>query len=141
MSLISTSESVVSQIPGLDLNDALYRLNQNMKLLITLLHSFQEDFSDVIPCLREMVTQGDLVAAQDLAHSLKGAAANLGLTDVMALAKAVEYALRDEDIAQGSIRLDTLEQELQSVLDAIVRLPGEALTPLPDEFLPGSLKR
>ena len=92
-------------------NDAMARLNNNKKLYITLLKKF--DAQTMIDDLLEKIKNGDIVAAEAAAHTIKGLAANLSLADLRAKAESVDNQLKN-----GDLNIDTAEIEL-SVKDTI----------------------
>ena len=61
-------------------------------LLEELLSLFREAAAEDLDRMRQAVTAGDSATAMAAAHSLKGAAASLGLESIRRLAEAVEQA-------------------------------------------------
>jgi PAS domain S-box-containing protein len=70
--------------------------------------------------LREMARDGDLAALLSLAHSLRGAALQLGAREVAALCAEVQAAARENQAAQ----LDPLFERLQAEFRAVAELLG-----------------
>jgi two-component system sensor histidine kinase/response regulator len=110
------------QIEGVDTQSALRRTGGNPKRYEMLLRKFAESAN--VEEIREAHAAGDTATAARAAHSLKGAAANLGATTVANAAAVVETALKTGQIVQPL--LDTLATKLRSIVQAIrSALPSE----------------
>jgi HPt (histidine-containing phosphotransfer) domain-containing protein len=83
------------------------RLNNNKKLYIMLLKKF--DAQSMLGELLEKVKAGDASGAAASAHTIKGLAANLSLTDLREKAENIEQTLKN-----GGINADTSEIEASS---------------------------
>ena len=116
------SETATLQIDGVDTQTALRRTGGNPKRYEMLLRKFAESAN--VEEIRAAYSSGDTATAARAAHSLKGAAANLGATTVANAAAAVETAIKTGLIVQPL--LDTLATRLHTVLEAIQSaLPNE----------------
>jgi two-component system sensor histidine kinase/response regulator len=112
-------------IPGIDTATALKRTGGNLKRYESLLHRFADSQATVISDIRAALIAKDTPTAQRLAHSLKGAAANLGVSTLAEIAAKFESAV---DSNQGiPLALETLSHSLDTSLAAIrSTLPKEA---------------
>ena len=81
------------------------RLGNNKSLYVRLLKKF--DAQTLLDEFLENVKNGDVAAAQGSAHTIKGLAGNLSLTDLAAKAEALDTQLKG-----GDINVDTAAIEL-----------------------------
>ena len=116
-------------ISGIDTAIALKRTGGNLKRYESLLHRFADSQTAVVSDIRAALVANDAPTAQRLAHSLKGAAANLGATALAEVAAKAESAI---DSNQGvPAALEALSHSLDTSLAAI-------RTALPNETTPDS---
>ncbi|MGN7611197.1 response regulator [Magnetococcales bacterium HHB-1] len=121
-SLDQRQKRLPAQIPGIDLNAALLRLNNNQSLLWSILISFPQDFAAYPTRLHQALTgkrADDPLIAQNLAHTIKGAAGNLSATALFDAAYALEMAIRQKKRAQWLPLLDQFNNALNEVLESI----------------------
>ncbi len=115
-------EGAALQIEGVDTQSALRRTGGNPKRYEMLLRKFAESAS--VEEIRVAHAAGDTATAARAAHSLKGAAANLGATAVANSAADLETAIKAGLIVQPL--LDSLATSLRAVVQAIrAALPNE----------------
>jgi two-component system, sensor histidine kinase and response regulator len=118
-------ETTPFQIAGVDTQSALRRTGGNPKRYQMLLRKFAESAN--VEEIREAHAAGDTATAARAAHSLKGAAANLGVTAVANTAAEVETAIKTGQSVQPG--LDVLAAKLRAVVEAIrSALPNEQVT-------------
>jgi PAS domain S-box-containing protein len=103
-------------LPGLNIKDALVRLNGNRKLYIKLLKKLLTDHSLVVSDIRNSLDKTDLDTATRLAHSMKSIAGNLGATELARCATVTERALRDNSLNGINVLLDEFQAALDEVL-------------------------
>ena len=89
----------------LNINDAMSRLNNNKKLYMMLLKKF--DGKAMLDDLVNKIKSGDVAVAEASAHTLKGVAANLSLSELRFKADEIDTKLKS-----GDINIDTAEIEL-----------------------------
>jgi CheY-like chemotaxis protein/HPt (histidine-containing phosphotransfer) domain-containing protein len=125
-------------IAGIDVAAALARLNGNAELLWRLIGDFRRRFADAGEHLRAHVAQTQWSNAFELAHTLKGTAATLGLQRVARAAGTLETALRSQHSDASAL------EELEAALSEIgaAQLPDTsdesvAATTLPSETASG----
>ncbi len=117
------AETTAIEIPGVDTRSALRRTGGNPKRYEMLLRKFAESAS--VQEIRTPLAAGDTETAARAAHSLKGAAANLGATAVADAAAEVETAIKSGNAAPPSL-LDALDAKLRTTVQAIrAALPSE----------------
>ncbi len=120
-------ETTALQVAGVDTQSALRRTGGNSKRYEMLLRKFAESAN--VEEIRTAQAAGDTATAARAAHSLKGAAANLGASAVANSAADVETAIKAGLIVQPL--LDSLATSLRAVVQAI-------RSALPDERAPES---
>lgn len=96
---------------GLGLNEAEY-----LELIALLIETSNTDLATAESAVRE----DDPDAASHAFHSIKGAAANLGLTEISDLAKQGEQLARNSALNQ----LPPILQRLKTRLDSLTQLSG-----------------
>jgi two-component system sensor histidine kinase/response regulator len=117
-------------IPGIDTASALKRAGGNQKRYESLLNLFANSQSNAVSEIRTALGAGDSATAQRVAHSLKGASANLGAASLAECAAKVESAIGSNQ--STSAALEELSQSLAAAVTAIrVALPVECSTPNP----------
>ena len=111
--------SLPAQLPGLELSQALLRVNNDLSRYKALGQRFQSEFDNVVAQFEQLAGQTDLQAIQHLAHRLKGVAATLGAVTVAEIADEIEGLERFTDLpallSQLSGALETLQQSIATV--------------------------
>ncbi|MEO5347513.1 MAG: response regulator [Magnetococcus sp. YQC-9] len=111
-------------IHGIDLQEALQRVNGNGALLKKLLTEFRADHAGVVAHLRpllESLLPMDLSKAAHLLHSVKGIAGNLAARGVHAAAVELEISLKNRVRVQWPELLNRLDTEMAFLVEAIDR--------------------
>jgi signal transduction histidine kinase/CheY-like chemotaxis protein len=127
LSPVAGADSLV--ISGIDTATALKRTGGNLKRYESLLHRFAESQATVVSDIRAAIIAKDTPTAQRIAHSLKGAAANLGVSALAEVAAKAEAAIA---FNRGvPLALEALSRSLNSSVDAI-------RSALPKEIAPDS---
>jgi signal transduction histidine kinase/DNA-binding response OmpR family regulator/HPt (histidine-containing phosphotransfer) domain-containing protein len=128
-------ETAAFEIAGIDTKSALRRTGGNPKRYEMLLRKFAE--STAVEEIRDALAKGDTVTAARAAHSLKGAAANLGATAVAEAAAKVEKEIQTGETAPPGLSgmaasLRTTAQAIQSAFPnepATAGVPSEPVDP------------
>jgi len=120
-----SDDDILTLLPGLDLPEALARINDNRELLIKLLRKFKTIWSGTEETLRTALAEDDYAGACLTAHALKGVASNLSLTDVAAAASELEQALSLRDLAAVNAGLEGLAAALGVLMAGLASLPPE----------------
>ncbi|MAL94482.1 MAG: hypothetical protein CME40_05345 [Haliea sp.] len=105
----------------LDRELALRHVAGNRSVLDRLLLEFQSRHCEDLQAIREALEQGDRVAAQRCAHTLKGVAATLGMRPLSARARDTERAIRRDDQAMLPGYLSLLGACLEDTCEVIAR--------------------
>lgn len=123
---LSPALAVWLGIKELKVREALQRLDGNEALYQKLLDALEKEVN-VVSQIRNWLSQGENQRALIASHSLKGLAANLGATDVMRAAQALEKILQrlpDQVTPELEHSLQTLAEHLEKVLLAVTALPA-----------------
>ncbi len=88
---------------------ALSQVDHDQELLEELLAIFQDSSASDMALLLRAVETDDAIAARGASHSLKGAAASLGLEAIRDVAMLIEQDCRDGSLAVAREKLPQLE--------------------------------
>jgi two-component system sensor histidine kinase/response regulator len=108
-------------LPGLNVKAALRRVGDDPATYLSLLQRFTVSQGDCAERIRQALEAGLPADAERIAHSVRGAAANLGAGAVQEAASALEMALR-----KGSPS-EPLRQSLATEMNALARMLDTAL--------------
>jgi len=120
-------------LPGFELDNALQLMGGNALLFIRLASQFAENFWRAAQEMRVMLVHADFAAMATLAHTLKGAAGNLGANTLYLAVEALETALAAESKDRVLLDLDAFAHRMDEVLASIEQL--QVLLPV-SEVLP-----
>jgi len=97
----------IAQLAGdLELNEEEYR-----EILVLFVETSRSDLA----AIKAAVAIGDAPSAGRAAHSLKGAAANLGLSNMSGTAHEIEEKSRDSRLHETHVTVRSLEKHLAAV--------------------------
>ena len=88
---------VIPDISGVNIADGLKRVAGNRRLYRDLLAQFSAKEGDAAAHISTALENGDFKLAERIAHTVKGVAGNIGITEVQFVAQKLEKALRDRD--------------------------------------------
>jgi CheY-like chemotaxis protein/HPt (histidine-containing phosphotransfer) domain-containing protein len=97
------------QIRGINLEQALSRINHNVELYIKLLDHLVKSYRGSAVTVSEFISRGQHDDARRYFHSLKGAAANLGLLALADKAAHLEQAVVERDVGSIADQISGLE--------------------------------
>lgn len=100
----------------MDLNDAMTRLGNNKKLYMMLLKKF--DGKSMFDDLMKKLQSGDIAASAAQAHTIKGLAANLSLTDLREKSEKFEREIKSGK-HPDVIAISEIEQSVKHTLAAV----------------------
>ena len=113
---------VVPEIEGVDTESGLRRVADNKQLYRSLLGQFAEKQGEAGARMVTAVEKGDPKLAQQIAHTVKGVAGNLGITKVQFAAANIERAFREQEGAVPSLLEDfdfLLRQQAHAIVEAL----------------------
>ncbi|WP_349592429.1 response regulator [Azospirillum argentinense] len=111
-----------AELPGIDVKDALHRLDGDVGLFRKFVTDFARTYDGVADGIAVALASGDLPRAKALGHELKSLAGNIGARTLSAAADAVQVAAFRGDGAAAAAQLPVLRAELEAVLDSAARL-------------------
>jgi len=97
------------------------RVMSNMKLYVKLLGKFKNDNN--LNELEAAIAAGDLVKAQNAAHTIKGVAANLAFTELFKQCLELETQIKNG--AASPAQLETVKTVFAATLQAIDKVISE----------------
>jgi two-component system, sensor histidine kinase and response regulator len=122
------ADSAPLEIPGIDTQSALKRTGGNRQRYVSLLRRFSESQVGAVGGIRAALVAKDSATAQRTAHSLKGAAANLGANALATVAGNAEVAIKTQINVEPA--LVDMERTLSATVHAIQEiLPSSEKVP------------
>ncbi len=118
---MTNDEALPAQLPGLDLAEALARIEIPVKVFKNILLKFAEKNRGKAQEMVALASKGDQQRLSVMAHTLKGAAANIGATTLPQACLAVERAVEEE---RGLEEIQGLINELALALDVVITSLG-----------------
>jgi len=116
------SEVAIPDISGVNIADGLKRVAGNRRLYRDLLAQFCAKEGDAAAQISTALEGGDFKLAERIAHTVKGVAGNIGITEVQSVAQKLEKALRDGDGTASALLV-----EFASVMGTQVHVIEQAL--------------
>ncbi|MBF0589321.1 MAG: PAS domain S-box protein [Magnetococcales bacterium] len=117
-----TSDTLADmELPGIDLVDALDRVDGDQPLLQRLIISFGERHNGVIDQLDALLASESFGEAGQLMHSLKGLAGTISAHRIFDLASEMELALKQEPVVFGALP-NQLREALEETLASTFRV-------------------
>jgi len=115
----ASSSSAEDTAVVFDRAGVLDRLEGDIELASIVFEAFLEDIPNQIQALKGFVTSGDTAASARLAHSIRGAAANVGGDRLRNLAAEMEKAADAGDLHFVAVRMAELEDQFGRLREAI----------------------
>ena len=112
----------VNEVLSWDKAGLIDRLMGDEELAITLANLFIEDIPTQIDLLKQAIVNQDIPGIKLLAHTIKGAAANIGAEKIRTMAYIIEKAAIDNNLANAEDNVDTLRQMAELFNDNIKEL-------------------
>jgi len=115
-------EVILPEIAGINIADGLKRVAGNRRLYRDLLGQFADKQGDAAVQISAALKSGDEKLAERIAHTVKGVAGNIGITEVQATAQKLEKAIRE-----GHNSIPALLDEFATLLGTQVHAIEQAL--------------
>jgi signal transduction histidine kinase/HPt (histidine-containing phosphotransfer) domain-containing protein len=122
----------LSNMPGLDVARGLAALRGKTARYVELLHQFVASHADDMARLAALLANGERDAAVRMAHSLKGAAATLGIDRLAQVSRRVELALR----GGADVSAEALHADMEAIHQEFMALAAVLATPAPQQPRP-----
>jgi len=117
------AEVVVPDVDGVDTASGLRRVADNKQLYRSLLGQFVEKQGEAGARMITALEKDDPKLAQQIAHTVKGVAGNLGISKVQFAAANIERAFRDQDGSVPAVLEDfdfLLRQQTKLITEALM---------------------
>jgi len=111
-------------LPGFDIIIGLKRVRCDRHLYHKLLQEFYQNYHNVVKQITEALQHGEYQTAQDLVHSLKGAAGNLGASHLYEVSTNLEMTIGAGDEV-GTALFQSFEEAVAEVMKTLASLNGE----------------
>jgi two-component system sensor histidine kinase/response regulator len=115
------TENLPDVLPGIDVANALERLDVSREFLGILLQKFHQKHERIGDEIADAFARADLQRVQEIAHLLKGMAGNISANELSGAAELVETAARGEENDQLPELLARLQAALAPVLESASR--------------------
>lgn len=112
-------KEIPQSLPGLDLKDGMNRFSNNWETYTRIMIFFLASHESVEDELQKLVAAEDYEATAELAHKLKGGAANLSATDLRDATLSLEKAALRRDFASIEKHLANVSTCLDSLRDVV----------------------
>jgi len=116
----------LTDIPGIAVEQALSRLDNNQDLYLGLLNKFRRDYGESDREIKEILAREDLKTARRMAHSIKGVSGNIGIMDLQKAASDLETAFQNGETDQFKGLLEVFSSQLSQALTAVAQLSPDA---------------
>ena len=110
------------EMPSLDFDKALERAMGDKEFLKMLLEGFVQELPDQIESIKTAIAATDATMLTEMAHKIKGAAANLSACCVSDAAKTLEEIGRSQQMDQADQPLNDLMKESQRLTEYVERV-------------------
>ncbi|MBK9444152.1 MAG: response regulator [Comamonadaceae bacterium] len=117
----------LAAIVDLNLAAGLRLVGGKLESCRRILMLFADGHGDDVPRLTQLIGQNNLVAAEKLAHALKGAAGNVGALPIHALATTLDAALKRGDRPAAEDALTPLAGRLARLIEALQAALAESV--------------
>ncbi|MFA6921363.1 MAG: response regulator [Gallionella sp.] len=108
-------------LPGVNVSESVRRVGGKVSTYYSLLDKFSTNESDAVARIREALLDGDMTAAERLAHTLRGIAGTLSAEALQYRAGLLENSIKTGTSGEIEQQLTQLDQELTSLVSAINR--------------------
>ncbi len=121
----SSTATLPDELPGIDVANALERLDISREFFDVLLQKFHLNHRRVGDEIDEAFASADLKRVEEIAHLLKGMAGNISANELSAAAERVETAARDQQNDRLPDLLAGLQAALAPVLESVSRVGSD----------------
>jgi two-component system sensor histidine kinase/response regulator len=119
------TDTLPSELPGIDITVGLSRVGGNTKLFRNLLQKFSQNQSTALDLIKDALQGGDLELAERVIHTLKGVSGNVGAMELHVAARDLETGIKDDPAAVPSGLFELVQEHLETVLNSVQKLSHE----------------
>ncbi|MCV6636309.1 transporter substrate-binding domain-containing protein [Candidatus Albibeggiatoa sp. nov. NOAA] len=120
---IVTIENITDALPnhieGINIHSGLEKVSGNRVVYRKILLKFYRNNLNTIADIQTMIDNGDIETATRMTHTIKGVAGNIGADRLYQIAAELETVLRQNNLAQIPIFIESTANKLNEILDSI----------------------
>ncbi len=109
----------------IELNDVLHRLQGDKELLVELVKIFLDDAPGQFKKAKQLIGDGNFDELVDTAHSVKGAALNVGAEKLARSFREMEEAAKQKDLAEAKKVFKRASVELKELKKYLPQLKAQ----------------
>ena len=113
---------VVFNCKYINTTSGLGRIGSNVKLYISLLAEFRNDYNEICPHLLNIMKSDDIIQARHIIHTIKGVAGNLGIESVKMISEKLQDLIEQNNIDFIDKYISQLESALKEAFSDIDEL-------------------
>ncbi len=106
----------------LDMAEFIDRIGGDKEFAVELLQEFRDSLDAEVSALKGVLESGDAKAITEKAHSIKGSALNLSAKGLAEVARTMEEAGKQGDVATAANAMPNLASESEKLKEAINNL-------------------
>lgn len=116
-----------SQLPGLDINQALNQLGGKKTLYLRLMGMFMDGHANDAERIRAAASEQDWTSVYEINHALKGVTGNIAATDLYQLCVALDAKIKQEnyDVVEEIEQMPGAMAQLLESVEVVKGLPAE----------------
>ncbi|MBF0445799.1 MAG: response regulator, partial [Magnetococcales bacterium] len=121
----TNKQDLPANLPGINIEAGLQRVNGNRKLMRKLLVEFYQDYRDVAATLDMALQKDDYPLIQRLTHTIKGVSGAIGAMDLHIATKELETAVIESRFQECQPLLENFKTVIEPLLAGLADLDGE----------------
>ncbi len=114
-----TDELLPDNLPGIDIEAAMKRLENNAGLYKKLLKEFKRDYAGAADKIRDALEKGEKNTALRLAHTLKGVGGNISAPELQEAASKLEMGIKHRNTGDYDSLLEDVEKILDNLMESL----------------------
>ncbi len=107
-------------LPGVDTNDGINKTCNDLQVYQKMLQEFHQDHHNTSQQITQLLDDDQPRKAEQLAHTIKGAAGNLGAVPLSKYADLLESSIREGKITSST--LENFQKEAEKVMSGLAKL-------------------
>ncbi|MCC7316974.1 MAG: response regulator [Bacteroidales bacterium] len=116
---VEQNDLVIPEIPGLETEVALQRLNGNKKLYLSILEKYYQNNLNFIQDISVLITASDSESLKRQFHTLKGLSGSVGATEIQQLAQELEQLVESAQLDKLQSLLPSLDEKMKVLFEEI----------------------
>ena len=116
---VEQNDLVIPEIPGLETEVALQRLNGNKKLYLSILEKYYQNNLNFIQDITVLITASDSESLKRQFHTLKGLSGSVGAAEIQQLAQELEQLVESAQLDKLQSLLPSLDEKMKVLFEEI----------------------